>query len=413
MTRGLLAKSFTGVAVKRLSAVEADINRSNQHEFNGVVDLKRIFGEADHKDISTRFIWLSGEQEAISEEGFLSWYDSRRAHPIRSEYRLYFPTTTISELASEGDSVFIAKCPDASMMVIVTPAHSTMENQIAWLFGVQDQLEMKFEVREISPDTRGESDFAVRYILEELGLEPEEPETGHLDVMLNRFGENLPSTRIFSAFARSTLDGISARDDPDAALMVWMEKEEALFRQFERHIVEDRLKAGFVNSAGADVDGFLKFSLSVQNRRKSRVGLALENHLEEVFCEQGTRFVRGAKTENRAKPDFLFPGIEEYHDETFPDAHLAMLGVKSTCKDRWRQILPEADRIREKHLLTLEPGISENQTAEMQALDVQLVLPRSLHETYRPAQQSWLMNLEEFLRLINERDENPDPVHSC
>jgi hypothetical protein len=412
MTRGLLAKSFTGVAVKRLSAVEADINRSHQHEFNGVVDLKRIFGEADHKDISTRFIWLSGEQEAISEEGFLSWYDSRRAHPIRSEYRLYFPTTTISELASEGDSVFIAKCPDASMMVIVTPAHSTMENQIAWLFGVQDQLEMKYEVREISPDTRGESDFAVRYILEELGLEPDEPETGHLDVMLDRFGEKLPSTRIFSAFARSTLDGISARDDPDAALMAWIEKEEALFRQFERHIVEDRLKAGFVNSAGADIDGFLKFSLSVQNRRKSRMGLALENHLEEVFCEQGTRFVRGAKTEG-AKPDFLFPGIEEYHDETFPDAHLAMLGVKSTCKDRWRQILTEADRIREKHLLTLEPGISENQTAEMQALDVQLVLPRSLHETYRPAQQGWLMNLEEFLKLVNERDENPDPVHSC
>ena len=106
MTRGLLAKSFTGVAVKRLSAVEADINRSRQHEFNGVVDLKRILGEADHKNIPTRFIWLSGEQEPISEEGFLSWYDSRRAHPMRSEYRLYFPTTAISELASEGDLIF-------------------------------------------------------------------------------------------------------------------------------------------------------------------------------------------------------------------------------------------------------------------------------------------------------------------
>lgn len=413
MTRGLLAKSFTGVAVKRLSAVEADINRSNQHEFNGVVDLKRIFGEADQRNISTRFIWLSDEQEAIFEEGFLSWYDSRRAHPIRSEYRLYFPTTAISELASEGDTVFIAKCPDASVVVIVTPAHSTVENQIAWLFGVQDQFEMEFEVREISPDTQGKSDFVVRYILEELGLEPEEPETSDLDVMLHRFGRTLPPTRVFSAFARSTLDDISVRDDPDAALMLWMEKEEALFRRFERHIVEDRLKAGFVNSAGVDVDGFCKFSLSVQNRRKARVGLALENHLEEVFNAQGVRFVRGAKTENKSKPDFLFPGIDEYHDETFLDAHLTMLGVKSTCKDRWRQILPEADRIRNKHLLTLEPGISENQTAEMQALDVQLVLPRSLHETYRPAQQSWLMNLEEFLRLINERAANPDAVIYC
>ena len=348
----------------------------------------------------------------VTWRGILSWYDSRRAHPIRSEYRLYFPTTDVSELASEGDAVFIATCPDESMMVIVTPAHSTMENQIAWLFGVQDQLEMNYEVREIRADARGEADFAVRYVLEELGLEPEEPETGYLDVMLDRFGEKLPSTRVFSAFARSTLDGISAKDDPDAALMVWMGQEEALFRRFERHIVEDRLKAGFVDSAGADVDGFLKFSLSVQNRRKSRVGLALENHLEEVFCQKGTRFVRGATTENRAKPDFLFPGIEEYQDETFPDAHLAMLGVKSTCKDRWRQVLPEASRIQNKHLLTLEPGISEHQTTEMQALDLQLVLPRSLHETYRPTQHDWLMNLEEFLELVEERDKNSDQGHS-
>lgn len=404
MTQGLLANSFTGVAFKRLSAVEADINRSHQHEFNGVTNLKRILGEADIKDISTRFLWLGGEQEAISEEGFLSWYDSRRAHPTRSEYRLYFPTTDVSELASEGDTVFIATCPDKSMMVIVTPAHSTMENQIAWLFGVQDQLEMSFEVREIRSDVTGETDFAVRYILEELGLEPEEPETAHLDVMLERFGKKLPSTRVFSAFARSTLDGMSAKDAPDAALMAWMEQEEALFRRFERHIVEDRLKAGFMDSDEADVDGFLKFSLSVQNRRKSRVGLALENHLEEVFCESDIRYVRGAMTENRAKPDFLFPGIEEYQDATFLDGHLTMLGVKSTCKDRWRQILPEAERIRNKHLFTLEPGISEHQTSEMQALNLQLILPRSLHASYRPTQKDWLMSLEEFLGLVKERE---------
>ena len=404
MTMGLLAQTFTGVAVKRLSAVEADINRSHQHEFNGVTDLKRILGEADRREIPTRFIWLGGEQEAISEEGFLSWYDSRRAHPTRSEYRLYFPTTDVSELASAGDSVFIATCPDESMMVIVTPAQSTMENQIAWLFGLQDQLEMTYEVREITAESSGEADFAVRYILEELGLEPEEPETGHLDVMLDRFGDKLPSTRVFSAFARSTLDGVSAQDDADASLMAWMEQEEMLFRRFERYLVEDRLKAGFADADGADVDGFLKFSLSVQNRRKSRVGLALENHLEEVFRQKEIRFVRGAMTENRAKPDFLFPGIEEYQDETFSDHRLAMLGVKSTCKDRWRQVLPEAHRIPNKHLFTLEPGISEHQTTEMQSLNLQLVLPRSLHVTFRAIQQDWLMNLDEFIEFVDRQD---------
>ena len=64
-----------------------------------------------------------------------------------------------------------------------------------------------------------------------------------------------------------------------------------------------------------------------------------------------------------------------------------MLGAKSTLKDRWRQVLSEAERIDNKHLLTLEPGISENQTSEMQVKQLQLVLPRKLHESFRPAQQ--------------------------
>ncbi|ASD85469.1 hypothetical protein LB105_004113 [Salmonella enterica] len=61
----------------------------------------------------------------------------------------------------------------------------------------------------------------------------------------------------------------------------------------------------------------------------------------------------------------MFPGISHYHDSEFPHARLTMLASKSTCKDRWRQMLNEAVRISDKHLLTLEPSISENQTNEI------------------------------------------------
>jgi hypothetical protein len=103
----------------------------------------------------------------------------------------------------------------------------------------------------------------------------------------------------------------------------------------------------------------------VQNRRKSRVGLALENHLELLFVGNGLRYVRTAVSENKAKPDFLFPGVTEYLDPAYDSLKLTMLGVKSTCKDRWRQVLAEADRIDDKHLLTLEAAISTHQTDEM------------------------------------------------
>ena len=95
--------------------------------------------------------------------------------------------------------------------------------------------------------------------------------------------------------------------------------------------------------------------------------------------------------------------MAEYHNPSFDSLKLTMLGVKSTCKDRWRQVLAEADRIDDKHLLTLETAISTNQTDEMAAKRLQLVLPRSLHQTYTQSQQAWLMDVEAFISLARQR----------
>ena len=411
MSHGLLKKCFTGVAAKRLSAVEADLEKSHQHEFNGVSSLKQIFGTDDKREIPTVFIHLSDEQEGITEEGFLSWYDARRAHLTRTEYRLYYSPTKVSALAAAGDAVFIAARPDGTAMVIYTKAESTMENQLLWLFALPElpvageaisQTGSIFDIKQIE-DATGQTDFAVRYILDELGLEPEEPETDFLDIMLSRYGGKFPGTMEFSRFARETLSNISPEDDPDAALLSWLNQEEILFRRLERQMVAKRLQVGFINDGDADIDGFLAYSLSVQNRRKSRAGLSLENHLEEIFKILNISYARGVVTENKQKPDFVFPGQREYRNPDFPDSKLTMLGAKSTCKDRWRQVIGEAARIRTKHLLTLEPGISENQTAEMKSRLLQLVLPKELHQTYRASQQSWLMNLADFVKLVRRK----------
>lgn len=152
-----------------------------------------------------------------------------------------------------------------------------------------------------------------------------------------------------------------------------------------------------------DVDGFIGFSLSVQNRRKSRAGRALENHLEAVFTAHSLRYERGAVTERNNKPDFLFPGATEYHDSSFPAACLTMLASKTSAKDRWRQILKEADRICQKHLITLEPAISEAQTEQMRASDVQLVIPRSIQLNYSDHQRIGLVSLNDFVGMVKGR----------
>jgi hypothetical protein len=402
--RGSLADHFEGVAAKRLSAVETDPQRSNQHEFNGVGELRRLFGDDDRREIPARFVWLGEEQEGISEEGVISWYDARRNHPKRTEYRLYYPSNAVMNAMKAGDFFLVAMLKDGSAMVIIAPGESTIESQLKWLFGLEEQAGLEFAAREITTDTAAELDFAARYILDELGLELEEPEAARLDALIERFGLKFPDTLTLSGLARSSLPEVDPKDAPDAAVVAWMEREEQLFRRLERRIVDARLRSGFVANDITDVDGFFAFSISMQNRRKSRAGLALENHLEALFKAQQLRFDRGKETENRNKPDFLFPGQAEYRNPSFPAARLTMLGAKSTLKDRWRQVLSEATRIETKHLLTLEPGVSTNQTDEMQAKRLQLVVPTGVQKTYTDAQRSWLMDVASFVRLVAERE---------
>jgi len=83
-----------------------------------------------------------------------------------------------------------------------------------------------------------------------------------------------------------------------------------------------------------------------------------------------------------------------------------MLAAKSTCKDRWPQVLSEAERLEQKHLVTLEPSISEPQTDTMRDSGVQLVVPEYIQESYNESQRNWLWNLSDFLSLVREKQDS-------
>ncbi len=360
-----------------------------------------LFGAGETKSrFDCTFMYFEDDEErTVTAEGSLTWYDSRVKQPHRSaEYRLYFNGNTVIELATAGDLLVIGKRPNGRTLALIVKKDTTVERQVLWLFGIEENNE-RFTVSSIQGDANRQIGFAERTILETLGIETEtEGAIKWVDVLLEKFGPVFPPTRVFSAFARKTLPDISALDTPDETLLAWINQEEMLFRTLERHIVQIRIDKGF-----SDVDDFVAFSLSVQNRRKSRVGFALENHLSEVFNQHGLAYSQGKVTENKARPDFIFPGIIQYHKPAFPVNRLTMLGSKSSCKDRWRQVLSEANKIMNKHLFTLEPGISQNQTDEMQDKKLQLVLPKNLHDTYLESQKGWLMSLCEFITLVQER----------
>lgn len=404
MTTGQLSEYFTGVASKRLRVVEVDPNTSNQHEFNGVNGLREILGAAEPQTFDARFLYLTDERdEPEVADRSVTWYDSRRNVDHRSaEYRLYFPASSVMEMAREGDLLTVARRREGGLLIVVVEAGTTVENQVRWLFGLADP-QLSYTIQTEQQTDEISLDFTKKLILEQIGVEIEDTADDHLEEMIQRFGGVFPTTRKFSAFARETMIDCNPLNDPDDVLLLWMEREEQCFRTLERHIVRERLQQGF----GEDVDDFISFSLSVQNRRKSRAGHALQNHLMTIFDAHGLRYDSQARTENNTKPDYLFPGEKEYRDEEFPSNLLTMLGVKTSCKDRWRQVLSEAKRIPEKHLLTLEAGISENQTDEMFAHHLRLIIPSGLHATFTASQRNRIIQLGEFIELIQERQQLP------
>lgn len=405
-THGHLSRHFIGAGAKVLKGTEVDPAVSRGHEFQGVDIFRAFVGTPDAREtIPVTYLWMDDEQETpLKLELTGTWYNSRKGKVHRSaEYRLYYPAAAESVVhrAKAGDTLFLCMTAERRVLAILCPASSSIEQKLLWLFGLTLDPDFSLIQRDILQDGDRGLDLAARFILDELGIESEEPEPAAVDRMVAKFGTVFPGTAIFSDFARRSLKAVDPLADPDAALVAWMEQEEALFRHMERLVVEQRLRAGFIADGAADVDGFLSFSLSVQNRRKSRAGYAFAHHVEAVLKAWKIPHKREATTEKRNAADFLLPGETEYADPTFPADRLRMLAVKTTCKDRWRQVLSEADRIAIKHLLTLEPAISRAQTAEMQSQRLQLVLPRSLHETYHADQQAQLMSFRAYLDMDN------------
>jgi hypothetical protein len=180
---------------------------------------------------------------------------------------------------------------------------------------------------------------------------------------------------------------------PDRRLVLRRDCEFAIFRSIEEVVALPRIREGF-----ATVDLFIDFANSVANRRKSRSGASLELQARAIFDEEKLPYSHDEISEERKRPDFLFPSVDAYHDPKFDASKLRMLGAKTTCKDRWRQVINEADRIPVKHLLTLQEGISPNQFSEMKTEGVILVVPSSLHLAYHKDVRPHLMSLGQFIQ---------------
>ena len=215
---------------------------------------------------------------------------------------------------------------------------------------------------------------------------------------------DFPASEIMSAAAREIQNKVYnhieyIQTNPDRKIIEWTNMEYALFRALEYARYGDIITKGF-----SSVDEFVEVANIVLNRRKSRAGKSLEHHLAAIFDGNGLNYSAQAVTEGNKKPDFIFPSATAYHDSGFPTERLISLAAKTTCKDRWRQIINEADRLKNKpkFLCTLQQGISSAQMDEMQEENVILVVPRPYIKTYPADRQDRIWTLARFVRYVKE-----------
>ena len=205
-----------------------------------------------------------------------------------------------------------------------------------------------------------------------------------------------PTGERFSAAVRDMLGQCVrgfARLSADASLMRAAEAEFALFRAVEQRVCQAEIGRPF-----ATIDEFIQTAGRLMNRRKARAGRSLENHVEQLLRAAG--IPHEMRPDIDGKPDVVVPSAAAYFDDSYPVDRLVILGVKTTCKDRWRQVLNEGRRVPQKHILTMQQGISLAQLAEMHAAGVTLVVPEPLHDHYPVTADVQLLTVQGFIGRV-------------
>ena len=323
-------------------------------------------------------------QDDFTTESCMKYYGQK----TRNEYRITrfgqgFPFLQDDNV---GDLLILAKF--------------TEEDYAGYVLSSDDDIDEFFATFNLAPDQTNQ-------LIDVAGIiKPDVKIAQLLQDFVARFN-SFPETRTMAAGARDCFNraynivDAALKNKPDDILLNWVDTEYRLFRFMEEKVYADIMTKPF-----GSIDSFVQMANEVLNRRKSRAGKSLEHHLADIFTKNELVFEEQAVTEDNKKPDFLFPNAECYHNLQFPADDLIVLGAKTTCKDRWRQVLTEANRVDVKFLFTLQQGISKNQLKEMRDSRLTLVVPHKYIDSFPKEYQSGISDLNGFIGMVRKKQES-------
>ncbi|MDQ6986868.1 MAG: type II restriction endonuclease [Mariprofundaceae bacterium] len=178
----------------------------------------------------------------------------------------------------------------------------------------------------------------------------------------------------------------------------------ALFDQMQDEIYQQYLKAE--NDSGQAVidkllaaTGTIKFKdmnaflMSIFQSRKSRAGKAFEYIIRELFSRLSYPFAEQVDVDG-ATPDFIMPSEKSFRENPLGSI---IFTAKRTLRERWRQVVTEANKGYGFFLATLDNNITQNQINQAAKNKIYIVVPEKLKETndiYRDAHS--VLSFEQF-----------------
>lgn len=398
----ILNQIFSDIAYKKLARVDIYGNNSNQHEITATGALRDFFNTDSRITLPITWFYFNDDRadDFPSESGIITYYDSRENHPTRTEWRIYYQGDFLTENSEPDDLFVLVKISNSDdLFGLIFRNQSLFYNSIIRILNLDiDNLPTRTTILS-DQNLQRELNYVETKIVEALGFDELIPTSGDdSEFMRDRYPLSLPPTREMAELARSFVNYSDPITQPDRTLLAWLQRETELFRAWEKNKIDEKIRMGFSSS-----DEFLSFSTSLAQVRKSRRGQSLEHHLEQLFSINNLEFTRTPRIENNHRPDFIFPGVDFYNNPEFESNLLTMLAAKSTAKERWRQILEEADRIDRKHFCTLDQKITNQTIEDIIQSNIQLVIPEDIINEFYTSRSNEILTLNNFVTVVREK----------
>jgi EcoRII C terminal len=368
------------VAVKRLAVVEVDPSRSHQHELNATV-LRRQLAFPEGRSSGPLTIVMHSDKDAPEAfEGRYTFSNVREGKPRPAEYHMYYTSAALPPAANPGDLLVLLR----------DPASDALHGVIAAAGSVTEQELLDALLLDIDP-----YDVAIKYVDGAVSKSQATAVVAALTRMPTTFNAirhpvyasavkagKPPSGKLMAEAASELVAAAGVTfTDPDLRLEAVLAAETELFLAIRSAAGEAQLNS--LIGGGATFGEIESYFMKRAQSAKARRGMSLMIHFGDLLTANSIRYTAECQTGKPPSADFMIPSCASYNDTTYPSERLRLVSAKSTLKERWTEVVPEATRVREKYVLTLDKSLTDPVIRAMRAEAVRPFIPSGyLDEAY-------------------------------